>query len=57
VLQQSTGKVVRIIAQIEIIYNTAVIEFNTTMALVVLMDVRNFVSAGSETEATGHFTV
>jgi len=40
-------------------YSTADVEFNTTMALVVLMERCNFVSAGTETidctEATGHF--
>jgi hypothetical protein len=56
VLQQSTGKVVRLNIQFEITYSTLV-EFNTTMALVVLMERCNFVRAGTETEATGHFTL
>jgi hypothetical protein len=41
----------------EITYSTTVVEFNTTMALVVLMERCNFVNAGTETvdstEATG----
>ena len=41
----------------EITYSTTVVEFNTTMALVVLMERCNFVRAGTETEATGHFTL
>ena len=40
--------------QFEIAYSTTVVEFNTTMALVVLMERCNFVSAGIETETTGH---
>jgi len=35
-------------------YSTNVVEYNTIMALVVLMVRCNFVSAGTETEATGH---
>ena len=54
VLQQSTGKVVRLNIQFEITYSTSVVGFNTTMLLVVLMERCNFVSAGIETEATGH---
>jgi hypothetical protein len=42
--------------QFEITYSTTV-EFNTATALVVLMERCNFVSAGIETEATGHFTL
>jgi len=38
-------------------YSTTVVEFNTTMALVVLMERCNFVRAGTETEAKGHFTL
>jgi len=57
VLQQCTGKVVRLNIQFEITYITTVVEFNTTMALVVLIERCNFVSAGTETEATGHFTL
>jgi hypothetical protein len=53
--------VVRLNIQFEITYSTTVIEFNTTMALVVLMERCNFVSADTEaidsTEATGHFTL
>jgi len=56
VLQQCTGKVVRLNIQFEITYSTTVVGFNTTMLLVVLMERCNFVSAGIETEATGHFT-
>ena len=56
VLQQCAGKVVRLNIQFEITYSTTVVEFNTTMALVVLMQRCNFVSAGTETKATGHFT-
>jgi len=37
-------------------YSTTV-EFNTAMALVVLMERWNFVSVGTETEAMGHFTL
>jgi len=47
---------VRLNIQFEITDSTAVVEFNTTMALAVLMERCNFVSAGIETEATGHFT-
>jgi len=54
VLQQCTGKVVRLNIQFEIAYSTTVVEFSTTMALVVLMERCNFVSAGIETETTGH---
>jgi len=57
VLQQCTGKVVRLNIQFEITYSTTVVESNTTMALVVLMERCNFVIAGTETEATGHFTL
>ena len=56
VLQQCTGKVVRLNIRFEITYSTTV-EFNTTMPLVVLMERFNFVSAGTETEGTGHFTL
>jgi len=51
VLQQCTGKAVRLNIQFEITCS------NTAMALVVLMERCNFVSAGTETEATGHFTL
>ena len=54
VLEQCTGKVVRL--NFEITCSTTDVEFNTTMALVVLMERCNFVSASIETEATGHFT-
>ena len=57
VLQQCTGKVVRLNIRSEITYSTTVVESSTTMALVVLMERCNFVSAGTETEATGHFTL
>jgi len=57
VLQQCTCKVERLNIQFEITYSTTVVEFNTTMALVVLMKRCNFVSAGTESEATGHFTL
>jgi hypothetical protein len=61
VLQQCTGKVVRLYIQFEITYSTAVVEFNTTMALVVLMERCNFVNPSTgtidSTEATGHFTL
>jgi hypothetical protein len=56
VLQQCTGVVVRLNIQFEIVYSSTDVEFNTTMALVVLMQRCNF-SAGTETEATGHFTL
>ena len=60
VLQQCTGKVVRLNIKFEITYSTAAVVFNTTMVLEVLMERFNFVSAGTEkidsTEATGHFT-
>jgi hypothetical protein len=60
VLQQCTSKVVRLHIKFEITSSTTVVEFTTTMALVVLMERFNFVSAGTETvdstEATGlHF--
>ena len=55
------GKVVRLNIQFEITYSTTVVEFKTTMVLVVLMQRCKFVSAGTETvdptQATGHFTV
>jgi len=57
VLQKCAAKVARLNIQFEITYSTTVVEFNTTMALVVLMQRCNFVSAGTEKEATGHFTV
>jgi hypothetical protein len=47
--------------QSEITYSTTVFEFNTPMALVVLMQRCNFVSGGTQsidsTEATGRFAV
>jgi uncharacterized membrane protein YcaP (DUF421 family) len=49
VLQQCTGKVVRLNIKFEITYSTTVVEFNTTMALVVLMERCNFVSAVTRT--------
>jgi len=57
VLQECTGKVVRLNIQFEITYSTTVVEYNTTMALVDLMEQCNFVSAGTETVATGYFTL
>jgi hypothetical protein len=46
--------------QIEIAYSITVVEFNTTTALVVLIEGCNFVSASTETvdstETTGYFT-
>ena len=57
VLQQCTSKVVRLNIQYKSTYSTPVFEFNTTMALVVLMERCNFVSAATETEAMGHFTL
>jgi len=57
VLQQCTGKVVRLNTQFLITYSTTVVEFNTTMAPAVLIERCNFVSAGTETEAMGHFTL
>jgi hypothetical protein len=57
VLQQCTGKVVRLNIHLEITYSTAVVEFNTTMALVVLMKRCNFVSKATDTSnGTFHFT-
>ena len=47
----------RLKIQFEITYSTTVVEFNIAMALVVLMDRCNFVSAGAEMEAMGHFTL
>jgi len=55
--QQCTGKVVTLNIQSEIIYSITGVEFTTTMALVVLMEQSNFVSAGTDTEATAHFTI
>ena len=61
VLQNCTGKVASLNIQIEITYSTTVVEFNTTMALVLLMERCNFVSAGAETidctEAVGYLTL
>ena len=48
VLQQCTGEVVRLNIQSEITYSATVVEFNTTMALVVMLQRCNFVSAGTE---------
>jgi hypothetical protein len=45
VIQQCTGIVVRLNIQFEMTCSTAVVEFNTTMALVVLVERCNFVSA------------
>ena len=56
-LQQCTGKVVRLNIKFEITFSTTVVEFNSTMALVVLMERYNFVSVDTETEGTGHFTL
>ena len=60
-LQQCTGKVVRLNLKFEITFSMTVVEFNTVMALVVLMEQCNFVRVGTETvdptEATGHFTL
>ena len=56
-IQQCNGKVVRLNIQFEITCSTTVVEFNTTMALVVLMEGCNSVSAGTETEAKGHFAL
>jgi hypothetical protein len=55
ILQQCTGKVVRLNIQSDINHST-VVEY-TTMALVVLMERCNFASAGPWTVATGHFTL
>ena len=49
VLQQRNGKVVRLNIQFANTYSTTVVEFNTTVALVVLTERCNFVSAGTET--------
>jgi hypothetical protein len=57
VVQQCTGIAVRLNIQFEITYSTFVVEYNTTMALEDLMERCNFVSAGTETVATGHFTL
>jgi hypothetical protein len=57
VRHQCTRKVVRLNIQCEITYSSTVFEFNTTTALVILMERCNFVSAGTETEATGHFFI
>jgi hypothetical protein len=46
VLQQCTGKVVRLNIQFEMTYSTTVVEIRTSVALVVLMGRCNFVSAG-----------
>jgi hypothetical protein len=56
-LQQCSGEVVRLNIQFEITHSATVVEFITTMALVVLMERCHFVSAGTEREATGHFTL
>ena len=47
-LQQCTGKVVRLNIKCEIAYSTPVVEFNSIMALVVLMEQCNFVIEGAE---------
>ena len=59
-LHQCTGKVVRLNIQFEITCSIIIIECNTTMALVVLMERCNFVSADTETrlyrnDRTFHF--
>jgi len=46
VLQQCTGKTVRLNIQFELTCSTTVIECNIAMALVVLMEQYNFISAG-----------
>jgi hypothetical protein len=46
----------RLQIQFEITYSTTV-KYNTTMTLVNLMERCNFVSAGTETVATGHSTL
>ena len=43
--------------QFEITYSTTVVEYNTTMAPINLMERYNFVIAGTETVATGHSTL
>jgi len=47
--------------QFEITHSTTVVEFNTTMPLVVMMERCNFISASTETtdstEAMGHFSL
>jgi len=52
---------VRLNIKFEITFSTTVVEFNTPMALVVLMERCNYVIAGIEAidsaEATGHFTL
>jgi hypothetical protein len=57
VLQESTGKAVRLNIQFEVTYSTAVVKYNTTMALVDPMERCNFINAGIETIAIGHFTL
>jgi len=57
VLQQCTGEGVRLNIQSDITHSTTVVEYNTTMPLVDLMERCNFVSAGTETVATRHFTL
>ena len=51
----------RLNIQFEITYSTTVVEFNTTMALVDLMERCDVVSAGAETvdctEGAGHLTL
>jgi hypothetical protein len=61
VLQQCTGTVVRLNIHFEITYSTTVVEFDATMALVVMMERSNFVSVGTGTRdhrsnGTLHFT-
>jgi uncharacterized protein (UPF0262 family) len=51
VIQQSTGKIVKINIQTEITYSTTVVEFNITMAMMVLIERCNFVSADTDAEA------
>jgi hypothetical protein len=48
---------VRLNIEFEITYSTTVVEFNTTMALVVLMERCNFFSAGTETTDSSETTV
>jgi hypothetical protein len=43
--------------QFEITYSTTVVEYNTIIAPINLMERYNFVSAGTETVATGHSTL
>jgi len=57
VLQQCTGKVARLNIQLEIACSTADVESQHYHGTAISDGAINFVSEGTETEGTGHFTL